>query len=749
MVLVAVMAAVLALPGSPNILASAHVISFSPSTVTLDDISDFQTITVEVTGIAQDEADTVQINIVHDDAVISITSPACTGLYAGASATAIVRVDSDTASTFGCTLSNGPLGTGGPVVATFVITRLTLGEPTLTFGTSGPFLTAFIEAGSIVADATFGTLGILENHAPTADDQSVGTNEDNAVPVTLTGSDDNGDPLTFAVNSGPSDGVLSGTAPNLTYTPNSDFNGVDLFTYTATDDEAASSSPATITLTITAVNDEPSFTGNGDDTVDEDAGAQTKVAWATSISAGPSDESGQVLTFLVTNGNNALFSVQPAVSESTGDLTYTLATDANGSALVSVSISDNGGVANAGDDTSPVQTMTITVTAVNDVPVFTKGADQTLLEDAASQSIGSWATGISVGPANESAQTPIFLLSNDNNGLFSAQPAVSATGTLTFILTSDANGSATVSVQIQDDGGTPNGGVDTSAIQTFTVTVTAVNDAPSFTTGADESVLENSDAHTVAGWATSISFGPPDESAQVLTFVVSNDNNGLFAIQPAIASGGELTYTLAAETNGSTTVTVQLTDNGGVANSGDDDSPIVTFSITVDPVFNITGTITLQGTSGTTASSTAEMVLAIGPTITLISNTGGVGVATSTVLVASDGTFTLVDAPVDTYTITVAASGYQIAEDASLSVTVADVVMATINLKGGLVNGDTIVDGADVSLVISNFGTITGDRTDGSGNWVDINGDTAVSAIDISITISNLALTGTQAWSPI
>ncbi len=53
-----------------------------------------------------------------------------------------------------------------------------------------------------------------------------------------------------------------------------------------------------------------------------------------------------------------------------------------------------------------------------------------------------------------------------------------ATGTLTYTPAANANGSATVTVQIHDNGGTANGGVDTSAAQTFTITVNAVNDAP-------------------------------------------------------------------------------------------------------------------------------------------------------------------------------------------------------------------------------------------------------------------------------
>jgi hypothetical protein len=70
------------------------------------------------------------------------------------------------------------------------------------------------------------------------------------------------------------------------------------------------------------------------------------------------------------------------------------------------------------------------------------------------------------------------LVSNNNNALFSQQPAISSDGTLTFQSAPDANGSAIVTVALQDDGGTLGGGDDTSDEQTFNITVTPVNDAP-------------------------------------------------------------------------------------------------------------------------------------------------------------------------------------------------------------------------------------------------------------------------------
>ncbi|WP_372438696.1 hypothetical protein, partial [Pandoraea sputorum] len=124
------------------------------------------------------------------------------------------------------------------------------------------------------------------------------------------------------------------------------------------------------------------------------------------------------------------------------------------------------------------RTISGTITAVNDAPSFTQGGNVTVLEDAGAQTVTGWASNLSVGPGNESGQTLTFTVSNDNNALFSTQPAIVANGNLTFTAAANASGTATVTVTLKDSGGTANGGVDTSAAQTFTITITGVNDAP-------------------------------------------------------------------------------------------------------------------------------------------------------------------------------------------------------------------------------------------------------------------------------
>jgi len=160
-----------------------------------------------------------------------------------------------------------------------------------------------------------------------------------------------------------------------------------------------------------------------------------------------------------------------------GKLTFRGAADAFGTANTSFQFKVHDGT----EYSTTSYTETVNITAVNDAPSFTKGADQTVNEDAGAQTVGNWATGLSKGPANEADQTLSFTTSNNNNALFSVQPTIDSNGNLTYTPAANANGTATVTVSIKDSGGTANGGVDTSTTQTFTITVNPVNDLPTGT----------------------------------------------------------------------------------------------------------------------------------------------------------------------------------------------------------------------------------------------------------------------------
>jgi dockerin type I repeat protein len=185
-------------------------------------------------------------------------------------------------------------------------------------------------------------------------------------------------------------------------------------------------------------------------------------------------------------------------------LKFTPAPDANGAGLTGFSfkVQDDGGTANGGVNLAQsANSISFNVNAVNDAPSFTRGADEAATdEDGRStvpiKSFPGWAKSISVGPANESTQTVLpFTVTNDNNGLFSTQPAIDATGNLTFKPAPNAHGTAVVSVSIKDSGGTANGGIDTSPIQQFNITISKPHPFHNVARGLDV----NNDGSVVAG----------------------------------------------------------------------------------------------------------------------------------------------------------------------------------------------------------------------------------------------------------
>lgn len=92
------------------------------------------------------------------------------------------------------------------------------------------------------------------NSEPVTSDKSVSTNEDTNVNIILTGTDADGDNLTYAVGTA-TNGTVTLSGDTAVYTPNLNFNGSDTFEYTVSDEN--SSSTSTVTVTVTSVNDLP------------------------------------------------------------------------------------------------------------------------------------------------------------------------------------------------------------------------------------------------------------------------------------------------------------------------------------------------------------------------------------------------------------------------------------------------------------------------------------------------------------
>jgi hypothetical protein len=249
------------------------------------------------------------------------------------------------------------------------------------------------------------------------------------------------------------------------------------------------------------------------------------------------------------------------------------AANEHGRATITISVADGGGKMTA-------ETFSVQVLPVNDAPAFVGGLNQMVLEDSLVHAVDGWAREIRPGPANESSQTVAFVVTTNRPEIFENQPTITSDGMLSFTPAANANGVATASVRLRDNGGTANDGVDISVALEFTIEVRAVNDVPSFAAGANQAVRQDAEAQSVPGWATQVSKGPADEEAQTVEFLVTTNRPEMFSVLPAVSPNGTLTYTPADDASGTAAVTVRIRDNGGTASGGMDTSEPQVFTIT-------------------------------------------------------------------------------------------------------------------------------------------------------------------------
>ena len=207
----------------------------------------------------------------------------------------------------------------------------------------------------------------------------------------------------------------------------------------------------------------------------------------------------------------------------------------------------------------------LTYTLANTAPIATNDTAPAILEDAGTTNIDVLAndTDTNLDPTSLTITTP------PTKGTATPLPD----GTINYQPNPNANGADSFTYRICDTGGL-------CATATVTVTITPVNDQPTFTAGPDITINATDPPYTQTGWATGITPGPANETSQTLTFTVTADDPTLFSVQPAISPTGTLTFTPSG-TPGTTTITIQLTDNGGTANGGNNTATPQTAHITL------------------------------------------------------------------------------------------------------------------------------------------------------------------------
>ena len=124
--------------------------------------------------------------------------------------------------------------------------------------------------GQLAAD-TIPIALIPANVPPAAAGQSVSTDEDTPISLTLTGTDADGDELTFAIADQPSGGTVFLNGGTAFYSPTGNFSGADSFTFTA-GNGVSISAVATVSIAVALVNDSPTLSAFSDQSVEANSG---------------------------------------------------------------------------------------------------------------------------------------------------------------------------------------------------------------------------------------------------------------------------------------------------------------------------------------------------------------------------------------------------------------------------------------------------------------------------------------------
>jgi hypothetical protein len=487
------------------------------------------------------------------------------------------------------------------------------------------------------------------NDAPVATDQSVSTDEDTPLLVTLSGTDAESDPLTFTHDATSVHGGTISDSP-LTYTPAADYCGPDSFGFTA-DDGNGGTDDGTISLTVNCVNDAPvvSMTGsalsygendaakavdNAATVTDVDSTNLTSATATVTIGFVPSEDS---LAFSDTANISSSYDALTGVLTLTGNDTVaayqaalrsiTYANSSNNPSTttrtVSMQVADDAAAA------SNTPTRDITIGATNDAPTAT---DQTVSTNED--------TGLPLTLSGTDPEGDTLTITNDSA---SAQGGVvsGSGGAVTYAPPANYCGPDSFGFLVDDGNGGTDGG-------TVSITVNCVNDAPKLDlngagagTGSTASFSELV-SHTGGAAALAPSGTVSDiDSAKLasLTVTLANHPDGSGEFLTANTTGTSIT----ADTYDPTTGVLLLHGTDTVAHYQqvlrtvayeNDSAP----PATADRIVNFTAN---DGSLDSDAASATVTVVALNAAPVVDLNGGGSGVNTAASFTEDAGAVTL------------------------------------------------------------------------------------------------------------
>ncbi len=519
------------------------------------------------------------------------------------------------------------------------------------------------------------------NDAPVAVDDAFTTDEDTPISGDVLAdngngadNDPDGDNLTVSLLQNVSNGsLILNSDGTFSFTPGTDFNGSDTFTYQVSDGNLTDT--ATVTVTVDAVNDAPVA-------VDDTGTTNEDTSVTIDVLANDSDTEDDDLAVTQASAQNGT-----VVIETDGTLTYTPDADFNGTDTVSYTVSDG----NNGTDTA---TVTVTVNPVDDAPVAVDDAITTDEDTPISGDVlADNGNGADSDPDGDNLA--VNLLQNVSNGSL----ILNGDGTFSYTPGTDFNGSDTFTYQVSDGNLT-----DTA---TVTITVDAVNDPP---VAQDDALTTDEDTPVTGSVLIDNSSGADSDidSSDLTVSLLQDVSEGTLTLNP----NGSFIYAPGTNFNGSDTFTYQLSDG--------DLTDTATVTVTVTPVNDapvaaddafstdedtpVSGNVLSDNGSGADSDIDVDAL-----TVSLLQDVSG-----GTLTLGTDGAFTYIPgvnvSGVDMF-------AYQVSDGDLIDT-------ATVTIAVDPVNDPPVAQ--DDALATDEDTAISGDLTADNGNGPDsdVDGDT-------------------------
>jgi len=408
------------------------------------------------------------------------------------------------------------------------------------------------------------------NDPPVAVNDSPTTNEDTPITfsVVINDTDIDGtidpatvdlDPATAGVQHTFTDTAgawIVDTDGNVTYTPAANFNGTATITYTVKDNSGLASSPGTISVTVTPVNDAPNAVNDNISTNEDTPVTFSVVANDTDVD-GTIDPSTVDLDPSTAGIQNTITNASGTWTvNASGQVTFTPTHNFTNAASITYTVNDNSGA------TSDVATIAVTITPVNDPPVATNNTAATNEDVQVTFNVTGNDSDVdgTINAASVDLDPDTGGIQNNFN--LHGTWAVNASGNVTYTPALNFNGSVSIAYTVNDNNGA------TSNVATITVTVAPVNDAPvavndSPSTGQNNPVTFNVTANDTD------SDGTINPTTVDLQPGVAGIQNTATTAQGtwSVNSSGNVTFTPALNFTGTAALTYTVEDDGGATSN--------------------------------------------------------------------------------------------------------------------------------------------------------------------------------------